>query len=120
MPARPRAPKKHRVVFRPQAEADLFELYRYIAEESGSARAGQYIARIEQACFALETLPLRGMRRDDIRPGIRTLGFERRATIVFRVEKSEVRIVRIFYGGRDLDRRLQRDTDDRSDEEGPT
>src|SRR5262249_45577471 len=53
--------------------------------------------------------PERGTRRDDIHAGIRTMGFERRATIVFRVMENEVVIVRIFYGGQDYERRL-RDT----------
>lgn len=43
--------------------------------------------------MALETFPERGARRDDIRPGLRTMGFERRATIVFQVNKAEVVIV---------------------------
>jgi plasmid stabilization system protein ParE len=39
--------------------------------------------------------------RDDIRPGLRVVGFERRATIAFRVEDDRVTILRIFHGGRD-------------------
>ena len=74
---------KYRVVFRPRAEADLFALYRHIAGEAGHGIAGRYIDRIEAACLALESFPHRGTRRDDIRPGIRMIGFERRATIVF-------------------------------------
>jgi toxin ParE1/3/4 len=99
--------KKYKVSFRPQAEADLFGLYRYIAEESGRAAAGTYIDRIEAACLALKTFPRRGTRRDDIRPGLRTIGFERRATIVFQVAETEVVIVRIFYGGQDYERILR-------------
>jgi len=100
--------KRYEVSFRPQAEADLFDLYRYIARESGTAVAGAYIDRIETACLALETFPERGTRRDDLRPGLRTMGFERRATIVFQVMEREVIIVRIFYGGRDYERELRR------------
>ena len=66
-------------------------------------RAGDYIARIETACMALATFPERGTKRDDLEPGIRTIGFERRATIAFRVEGDTVRIVRIFYAGRDYE-----------------
>lgn len=32
-----------------------------------------------------------------------TIGFERRATIAFRVEDDTVRIVRVFYAGRDYE-----------------
>lgn len=101
--------KKFEISFRPLAEADLFGLYRYIAEEAGHEVAGAYIDRIEAACMALETFPERGTRRDDIRPGLRTMGFERRVTIVFQMKKAEVVIVRIFYGGQDYERAL-RDT----------
>ena len=96
----------HRVEFRPKAEADLFDLYRYIAAESGRAVAGAYIDRIEAACLSLETFPERGARRDDLRPGLRIMGFERRATIVFHLADDAVVIVRILYGGRDYERAL--------------
>jgi toxin ParE1/3/4 len=99
---------KYKVSFRPRAEADLYGLYRAIAEEAGRAVAGRYVDRIEAACLALETFPKRGTRRDDIGPGLRTVGFERRATILFRVMRSEVVIVRIFYGGQDYERALRR------------
>jgi toxin ParE1/3/4 len=98
--------RKFKVQFRPQAEADLFGLYRYIAEESGFAVAGTYIDRIETACMALATFPRRGTKRDDIRAGLRTIGFERRATIAFEIGRAEVVIVRIFYGGQDLESAL--------------
>ncbi len=103
--------KKLRISFRPQAEADLLALYHYIAEEAGLDVAGAYIDRIETTCMALETFPKRGTSRDDIRSGLRTMGFERRATIVFQVMKTEVVIVRIFHGGRDYERALQARTE---------
>jgi toxin ParE1/3/4 len=96
--------RKFRVSFRPQAEADLFGLYRYIAEQAGHEIAAGYIDRIEAACLALETFPERGKRRDDIRPGVRIMGFERRVTILFRVAKAEVMILRALYGGQDYER----------------
>jgi toxin ParE1/3/4 len=96
--------KRYEVSFRPQAEADLFALYRYIADDAGAAVAGGYIDRIEAACLALETFPERGTRRDHIRPGLRTMGFERRATIAFQVLENDVVILRIFYGGQDFER----------------
>ncbi|HYC14207.1 MAG TPA: type II toxin-antitoxin system RelE/ParE family toxin [Stellaceae bacterium] len=99
--------QRFRVGFRPLAEADLIALYDRIASQSGEAAAEAYVARIEATCRALATFPERGTRRDDLMPGLRTIGFERRATIAFRVAASEVVIVRIFYGGRDYERRLR-------------
>jgi toxin ParE1/3/4 len=61
--------------------------------------------------MALETFPKRGTQRDDIRRGLRTIGFERRATIVFQVTNKEVVIVRIFYGGQDFERKLRESAD---------
>lgn len=65
------------------------------------AVADAYIDRIEAACLALEQFPMRGTLREDIGPGLRILGFERRVSILFRVRKAAVEIVRILYGGRD-------------------
>lgn len=101
--------RKVRVSFRPQAEADLLNLYRYIAAESGLEVAGGYIDRIETACLSLATFPERGRNRDDIRRGLRILGFERRISLIFQVKKAEVVIVRILYGGQNLERLLRRE-----------
>jgi plasmid stabilization system protein ParE len=38
---------KRKVVFAPEAKADLLNLYDYIAAQSGAARAFGYINRIE-------------------------------------------------------------------------
>ncbi|MGB5087418.1 MAG: type II toxin-antitoxin system RelE/ParE family toxin [Methylocystis silviterrae] len=57
----------------------------------------------------LETFPERGTRRDDLRPGLRTIGFRRRVTIAFAVETDAVTIIGIFYGGQDLEAALQID-----------
>ena len=102
-PAVKRAIERH-------APTALVALYRYIAEDSGLAIAGSYIDRIEAACLALVTFPKRGIRQDDIRLGLRTMGFERRATIVFQVTATEVTIVRIFYNGQDYESALRRKT----------
>ncbi|MER9414078.1 type II toxin-antitoxin system RelE/ParE family toxin [Mesorhizobium sp. M0589] len=91
----------HKVVFRPAAQADLLAIYSYIENDSGAARAGGYIDRIEAACLALATFPERGTVREAIGPGIRVIGFERRASILFRVEGNRVLILRVLYGGQD-------------------
>ena len=96
-----------KVFFRPGAEADLLALYRYIAETSGLDVAGNYIDRIEVACIGLATVPNRGVRRDDLAPGLRTIAFERRVIIAYRVLKTRVEIVTIAYAGRDFESDLR-------------
>lgn len=91
------------VRFRAAAQTDLFDLYAYIARLSGRARARAYIDRIEAACDRLAHSPERGTRRDDLRPGLRVIGFERRVSILFQIDDRGVEIGRILYGGRDLD-----------------
>ncbi|WP_257170029.1 type II toxin-antitoxin system RelE/ParE family toxin [Bradyrhizobium sp. SRS-191] len=97
-----------KVVFRDEADADLTALYDYIADRSSPAIAIAYVRRIRDACMALEHFPERGIRRDDILKGLRTIGFERRVTIAFRVLKTRVEIITIAYGGRDFERELTR------------
>jgi hypothetical protein len=45
--------------------------------------------------------------RDDILPGLRVVGFERRVTIAFLITADAVLIEGVFYGGRDFDAILQ-------------
>lgn len=87
-------------VFSPEARADLLELYDWVAGAASPDTAMAYIERIEQFISGFEVGPERGTRRDDIRPGLRTVGFERRVTVAF-VVGEQVTILRIFYGGRD-------------------
>ena len=93
----------HFVVFTPEAQNDLINLYDYIADRSSSTRALGYIERIEQTCMSLHTLPQRGTRRDVLRPGLRVMGFEHRVLIAFRASTDSVAILRILYGGRSLE-----------------
>ena len=92
----------HRIEFSPEALGDLIDLYDYIALRDGDERALGYINRIEKFCLGLSLFPDRGMRRDDLRSGLRTLGFERRAVIAFQIAAEAVIILRILYGGREL------------------
>lgn len=86
--------------FSPEARADLIDLYDWVANAASPDTAMAYIERIEQFISGLELGPERGTRRDDIRPGLRTVGFERRLTVAF-VVREQVTVLRIFYGGRD-------------------
>jgi toxin ParE1/3/4 len=92
----------YEVVFAPEARDDLLKLYDYISARSGPARARAYADRILAYCLGFETFPERGTRRDDLRPGLRVVGFARRVTIAFHISDGTVTIDRVLYGGRDL------------------
>ncbi|WP_307270903.1 type II toxin-antitoxin system RelE/ParE family toxin [Labrys wisconsinensis] len=57
-------------------------------------------------CARLETASERGHRRDDIRLGLRVVGFEKRVVVAFTVDDERVTILRIFRGGVDWERAL--------------
>jgi toxin ParE1/3/4 len=80
----------------------MLALHDYVAEQAGRGVAGGYIARIEAACAALSTFPERGTLQPGLGAGVRTIGFERRITIVFRRIDLDIQILRVLYGGRDL------------------
>jgi toxin ParE1/3/4 len=91
-----------RVVFTKLAERQIDELHEYISGQSGEARADGYVGRIVTFCLGLATFPERGVRRDDILPGLRVMGFERRVTIAFVVVADMVLVEGVFYGGQDF------------------
>ncbi len=70
--------KQREVVFSPEAIDDLSRLYDWIASDAGSTVALRYIERIETFCMGLELASERGVLREDIRHGLRVVGFERR------------------------------------------
>jgi len=84
-------------------------LHDYIAERSGGTAAGHYIGRVEAACLGLATFPERGTRLEPLGNGLRMIGFERRVTIIFRPLGDDIQIVRVLYGGRDLEAILGND-----------
>jgi len=81
------------VRFHPAARAQLFDLYEYIAAETGRDRAGGYIDRIEASCLSLGTFPEMGRKAEDLGTGLRLHPFERRAMIVYRVTPEAVEVL---------------------------
>lgn len=93
--------KQRHVVFAPEARDDLLRLYERIAGAAGATVALNYVERIEAYCLGFDFVSERGHRRDDVRAGLRIVGFERRITVAFTVRDDRVIILRLFQGGRD-------------------
>jgi len=68
--------------------------------------AQRYTEAIVEYCETLHTFPLRGSKRDDIRPGLRVTNYKGRAVIAFDVSEALVSIIGIFYGGQDYENTL--------------
>ena len=78
------------VVFTPEAEDQLLGLHRYIAAAGSTEVAARYTESIVAFCEDLGAFPQRGRARDDIRSGLRTVGFRRRVVIAFATRWSLV------------------------------
>lgn len=95
------------VRFTPEALRQLDALEAHIGRVASGAVAARYVDSILDYCETLHAFPHRGTRRDDIRPGLRTLGYRRRLTIAFEVTAETVNIIGIFYGGQDYEMALR-------------
>lgn len=112
--------KTYAVVFAPEAEDDLVELFEYIAEHGSPANAARYTEAIVAYCETLTGFPHRGTPRDDIRTGLRITHYRKRAVIAFEVddESARVSILGVYYGGRDVERALGGLGDGPEDDQG--
>ncbi|MDJ0825051.1 MAG: type II toxin-antitoxin system RelE/ParE family toxin [Rhodobacter sp.] len=95
--------KERQVAFAPEARDDLFAIYDWITERAGPEVALGYVARLEAFCLNLSIGSERGSLRDDVRTGLRVIGFERRVNVAFVVEETRVVVLRLFAGGRNWD-----------------
>lgn len=95
---------QHEVLYRPEAVADLRDIFLYVLRRSQDPKmAEQYVARVRQRCRRLGAFPSVGTPRDDLRPGLRTVAFERRAVIAYLVDGDAVVTTNVFFGGRDYE-----------------
>ena len=99
----------YHVAFRREALQQLEELYDYIADADSPETAARYTDAIVTYCDGLFHFPHRGTVRDDIRPGLRTIGYKKRVVIAFAVLDDTVAILGLFYGGRDYEAILAED-----------
>jgi toxin ParE1/3/4 len=90
-----------KVEYGPAAEEDIRSIFNWIADTD---TAIAYVERIRSHCDRLRDFPNRGTRHDNIARGLKTLSFERRATIAYMVEADRVLIVRVLHKGRDINR----------------
>ncbi|HUP11769.1 MAG TPA: type II toxin-antitoxin system RelE/ParE family toxin, partial [Niastella sp.] len=76
------------VVFTPEAQEQILELYRYIAITNSPEIAERYTSAVVTYCESLQTFPERGISRSDIRPHLRVTNYKKRTTIAFSVAKD--------------------------------
>lgn len=104
----------YRVVFSLEACDQLEALFLYIAEHSSLTVAQRYTDAVVATCEGLARFPLRGVAREDIRPGLRLTHHKGRTVIAYAVDEGDltVSIIGVFYGGQDHEGALSANWDD--------
>jgi toxin ParE1/3/4 len=91
----------HRVAL--EAEADLDDIWYYIAGGSGSLEiADRFVDSLTERFYLLSRNPFLGRRRDEeLRSGLRSFPVGE-YIIFYRIEAEEVLILRVLRGSRDV------------------
>ena len=91
----------------PEAEAELDDIWLYLARESGSTEiATRVIDAITVRFFLLAQHPQIGCRRDhDLRPNLRSFPVGE-YVIVYRIDGEDALILHVMRGSRDIEGRL--------------
>lgn len=89
------------IVIRPQAAADLTEIWAYIAEDSPD-HADAFLDRIGRELRSLARKPKMGRARPELSAALRSLPVGR--YVIFYVPRPRgIEVVRVLHGARDLD-----------------
>jgi toxin ParE1/3/4 len=88
----------------PKARADLDEIWRYLAKESGIDRAERILEEIHRAITRLSAMPRMGHHRDDLPDETFRCWEVKSYLIIYKPRPRPIRVARIVSGYRDLRR----------------
>ncbi len=89
------------VTRRPLAEADILEIWDYIADDSLTA-ADRWVDHIDEQFRVLATQPSMGRARDELAPDVRSFPFGRYVIFYMPLDDG-IDVVRVLHGARDVD-----------------
>lgn len=90
-----------RLFFTKSAERDIEGIATFIARENPAA-AARFVRDLRQRAELLTEFPASGRARDELRSGARTLAFDRKVLILYRIGPDSVRILRVRYKGSEI------------------
>ena len=90
-----------RLTKRPRADADLLEIWLYVAQDSPRA-ADRLLDRIEAQCRLLADNPRLGRVRPEITPDARAWVFGR-YLVLYREQEDGIELVRVVHGARQVE-----------------
>ena len=89
------------VTRRPQAEADILEIWAYIAEGS-IVEADNWVDKLDEKLALWATQPMMGRARDELVEGVRSFAFGR-YVVFYQPLPDGIDVVRVLHGRRDID-----------------
>src|SRR5262249_48971490 len=96
------AATKYELVWSLESEQDLLDIWDYSAQTWSLETADKHLEAIYASTERLGEWPFSGRARDEIRIGLRSLVVYPHV-IFYRVTATRVDVVRVLYGGRDLE-----------------
>lgn len=85
----------------------LADIEEYIRGEATAFIARRFVDGIVAKRESLEYFPLKVRSLHDLGPGLRSVPFKRRVTIVYSVDDDTVAVAGIFYRGQDIEARMK-------------
>lgn len=101
-----------KVVYLPEAEEDLFDIWRYVLEESESLEiADKLVDSIDDKCQAYANQPEIGQLRPDL--SLRVRCFPVGNYVVFYLPLDEgIEVIQVIHGARDIPVQFRRSQDE--------
>ena len=101
--------RSYRVALDPAAVEDLAAIRAFVADAAGESVAERLIDRVLSHIDGFATAPKRGRARDDLRIGLRTIGWRRTVTLIFAVDDDAGTVVflGVLFRGRNVEAALQ-------------
>jgi toxin ParE1/3/4 len=96
----PRA-RRRRVIWSPEADKDLLDIWAYYARVASPEIADNLLREIDRIGDGIGENPLLSRQRDDLLPGLRSF-IVRPHVIFFRIGDGAVEVVRVLHGRRDF------------------
>jgi plasmid stabilization system protein ParE len=104
-----------RRIYRVAEKPDVLLDYVAIAEHierwtEDRVLADRTVDAIRTFIKSLKAVPHRGVKRDDLRPGLRIVPFKKRTAVAIEIDDGAkvVTVLRVFYGGQDYETVLGR------------
>ena len=95
-------PSRTSVLWSPEAEEDVLDIWSYFAREASPAIADKQLRELLERIDSLREWPHAGRSRDELRPGIRSMATEPHI-IFYQLSQDGIEIVRVLHGRRDID-----------------